>query len=152
MSSYVGDYQALQERKKLLLDELNATQQKIGQVHGIEGAIDIHHPERSPNWPVYRHQEYPKMLYHPIKLNPQIEASRKGIQQRNLANPQYAPLDLPASQALTLKIHSKQEEEEALKAGYAKAPPVMQAEIAEEAVDPLANPQWGEEKRPRPRK
>ena len=137
-----SSFMDLQERKRLLLEELNNTQQQIGKVQGIEGAIDIHHPERSPGWPLYRHQPFPKMVYHPIKLDPKIEVQRQGVRNRNLANPNLAPLDLPASQPLTRIVKHDEELKQAESEGFVKVPPMLQAE--EEAVnlsnDPLSNP------------
>lgn len=138
----MSTFMDLQERKRLLLDELNSTQQQIGKVQGIEGAIDIHHPERSAGWPIYRHQSFPKMVYHPIKLDPQIETQRQGVRQRNLANPHLAPQELPASRPLTRIVKHAEELEQAEAEGFVKTPPMLQSdeETAQLNSDPLSNP------------
>jgi hypothetical protein len=132
-------YEELQMRKKLLLEELQNTGNELLTRNEVQGAMDIHHPERSPGWKPYRHQEYPKMLYHPVKLDPAIEAKRLSIRRRNEANPTYAPLDLPASEPLKVIAKNKDEEEKFLAQGYAKLPPQLKTAEDEAALrDPLA--------------
>ena len=145
MSTTPSTYNDLQKTKAALLQMLNETQQNIAKTQGMEGAIDIHHPELSPNWPRYKHQEFPKMLYHPFKLDPQTETARNGVRLRNEKNPTLAPLDLPASKPMTVIIKNtataQEELEKYLAAGWLKAPPVLVSEEAEvEHFDPLTMP------------
>lgn len=144
MSTSAPTFTELQKQKAALLQMLNETQQNIAKTQGMEGAIDIHHPELSPNWPRYKHQDYPRMLYHPTKLNPNVEAARKGIRIRNEKNPTLAPLDLPASQPLSIIVKDAGEEKAYREQGYVKTPPFLANEEetvqAVSQVDPLANP------------
>lgn len=117
-------YEQLQQQKKALLDLLADTQNSILKTNAVEGAIDIHHPERSAGWPIYRHQEFPKILYHPIKLDPVREGIRLGLRQRNDANPTLAPLDVPPPLPLILKVANKAEQEKAEEEGFVTAPMV----------------------------
>ncbi len=141
MSSAGMSYEELQTRKKLLLEELAGTQNAMNKTNNLEGSIDIHHPERSPGWPIYRHQDYPRMMYHPIQLDPQVEAARLGVRRRNDANPNLAPLDLPAPKPLTRKVMNAKEQEEAEEQGFVRKPPVMKMDEAPDVFDPLANPE-----------
>lgn len=132
-------HQELLKRRALLVAELTATSEKIQK--GGQGVIDIHHPETSPDWPRYKYQEYPKMVYHPIKLDQSVEARRTGIRRRNEINPNLVPLDLPVSQALTQVVRSIEEEEAARELGFVATPPALQPEpevMREMMRDPLA--------------
>lgn len=133
-------YSDLQEQKNAALKVLNQIQQQLSKTQGIEGAIDIHHPERSPNWPVYRHRSYPKMLYHPTKLDPGTEARRLGIRQRNDRNPTLAPLDLPASEPLSVIVKNEDEDKARRAEGFIAKPPFLQSNEEVIQFDPLANP------------
>jgi len=132
-------YEELEIRKKLLLDQLQETQNNLLQKNEVAGAMDIHHPERSQGWKPYRHQEYPKTLYHPVKLDPTVEARRLQTRRRNEANPNLAPLELEHSRPLTLKVLNKAEEEKALEGGFVKLPPQLKAEAEPVVSDPLAD-------------
>jgi hypothetical protein len=141
MASAGLSYEDLQIRKKLLLDELQETTNTLNQQVTEAGSMDIHHPERSPGWKPYRHQAYPRMVYHPIKLDPQIEANRLSIRRRNDANPTYAPLDIPQPEPLKRKVHSKTEEDVAVAEGFVLIPPQLNVEESEPVPakrDPLA--------------
>lgn len=141
-SAPTGSHQSLQETKRALLELLNDTQKQIAERQGMEGAMDIHHPERSPGWIPYRHQAYPKMLYHPAKLEPKREAQRLAVRRRNDSNPTYAPLDPPESLPLTMIVQNKEEEEQARTNGFVAQPPAVQneEEFEQESNDPLSNP------------
>lgn len=129
----------LQAQKNAALKVLNDIQKQLSKTQGIEGAIDIHHPELSPNWPRYTHQEFPKMLYHPVKLDPQTETARQGVRERNQLNPNLPALALPPSKPMILIVNDQAALDKALEAGWVKAPPVLVAQEAEvEMVDPLA--------------
>ena len=128
MASAGLSYEELQVRKKLLLDQLQETQNAVNKTTAIEGAIDIHHPERSAGWPRYKHQSYPKMMYHPVKLDAAIEAVRLGTRRRNDANPSLAPLDIPAPKPLRKIVHSEAEEKRAEQEGFVRTPPELKME------------------------
>jgi len=137
------NYDELQLRKKLLLESLQETANELLNRNEVQGVMDIHHPERSPGWKPYRFQEFPKMMYHPVKLDQAIEAKRLGIRRRNEANPNLAPLDLPAQEPLKLIVQNKEDEEKAMTQGYVKVPPQLarseeEAHAEKLAADPLA--------------
>jgi hypothetical protein len=111
--------------------------------------FDIHHPESSPDWPRYQHQEWPLMVYHPIKLDPKVEAERKGVMLRNQRNPMLPALDVPPAQPLVKIVRNKQELEEARKDGWLLKPvggqmalhdgePQPEPPAPQRVVDPLA--------------
>ena len=135
----------LEKQKKALLDLLNDNQKKRAEVVGVEGAIDIHHPERTPGWPQYKYRPFPKMMYHPAKLDPAHEAVRRGIKRRNEANPTLAPLDIPASKPLTRIVRDEEDKKKAEADGFVTTPPFLQVKeeefYAEPAkADPLSDP------------
>ena len=139
MSSAGLSYEDLQIRKKLLMEELQETTNAVNQHVSEAGAMDIHHPERSPNWKPYRHQAYPRIVYHPVKLDAHRESERIGTRRRNEQNPTYAPLDIPEPLPLTRKVHNKAEEEAALAEGFVLLPPQLKVEESEPVKrDPLA--------------
>jgi hypothetical protein len=139
MSAAGMSIEDLQIRKKLLLDELAGTATELLQRNVNEGAMDIHHPERSQGWKPYRHLEYPKMMYHPVHRDPRIEEQRLSVRRRNEANPNLAPLDLPAPEPLKMKVQTKEEEASAREAGFVKSPPVIKTdETGAVKLDPLA--------------
>lgn len=112
----------MEARRKLLMEELSVLQdQKMKAIGGLQ-VIDIHHPERSPGWPIYRHQAYPQMLYHPTEKDQRIEEQRLGLRRRNEANPNLAPMEIPPSEALTLKVGNAAEKEAALARGFVETP------------------------------
>ena len=127
MASQGLSYQDLQTRKKLLLEELAKTQDNIIQNHAAAESIDIHHPERSTGWKRIPYQEYPRTMYHPVKLDPVREDLRLGTRRRNDANPTLAPLDVPHPKPFTKLVYSKDEEEQAVKEGFLKKPPQLEA-------------------------
>ena len=147
MTTNAADYNALQQSKSDLIKQLNVVQGAINK--GGQGVIDIHHPELSPNWPRYRHQDYPRMLYHPAKLNPQIEAQRKGIKLRNEKNPTLTPLDLPSQEPLTVIVHSEEEEQQRRAEGFVKNPISYRVTEEPSVLDPLSNPELVEPVRKR---
>jgi len=105
--------------------------------------FDIHHPETSPNWPRYQHQEFPRIVYHPTKLDPRIENENKAVQLRNQRNPNLPQLDLQHPQPMTRKVENKEELDAARKAGWLLKPPFLigQNEVEETedfSADPLA--------------
>ena len=132
------DAMSAQDRKSLLLKLLNDTQQAIAEETGQSGSFDIHHPERSPSWKPYRHQEWPKMLYHPVKLDEAIETQRRGIELRNGSNPNLAPLPIPPSQPMRIKVNNQDEFDIAEAEGFVPFAKIQQPkELA--VSDPLAN-------------
>ena len=102
--------------------------------------MDIHHPERSEGWPRYEHQPFPKMVYHPIKLDPAIETQRANIRLRNQRNPNLPALDLPHSRPLSLKVLDAQALSAAEREGFVLKPPMLctEEETAALGRDPLA--------------
>jgi hypothetical protein len=147
MAGSVVDYQRLQETKKGLLELLQENQKSLDKFSDAGGSFDIHHPERSPNWKRYVHQEYPKALYHPVQLDPVIENQREGIRRRNAANPNVAPLQMPPSEPLMRKVSTPEEHAQAEMEGFVSYPEVFdrakrlrEGEAIESGmVDPLAN-------------
>lgn len=130
------DFQNLQEQRAELVKALGTIQGQINK--GGRGDFDIHHPERSPDWQRYQHQEYPRMVYHPVKLDPKIETLRLGLRRRNEANPALAPLDLPASKPLYRIVQNAEELKAAEEQGFCKTPPAVKLDPEAEVFDPLA--------------
>ena len=135
MATQGMSYTELETRKRLLLEELANTQNQIVQNHTSAEAIDIHHPERSFGWKRQPYQEYPKVMYHPVKLDPVREELRLGTRRRNDANPTLAPLDIPHPRPFTRTVASKEEEAQALREGFVKLPPTLTQEGAPAATD-----------------
>jgi hypothetical protein len=139
MASQGMNYQELEVRKKLLLEELANTQNQIVENHASAEAIDIHHPERSTGWKKVPYLEFPKVMYHPAKLDPVREDLRLGTRRRNDANPTLAPLDVPHPRPLTRTVKSKEEERQAKADGFLQTPPQIQLEDSAQAnagIDP----------------
>lgn len=112
----------LEVRRQLLREELAALEdQKLKSIGSMQ-VVDFHHPERSPGWPVYRHQAYPQMLYHSTEKDSRIEGIRLGVRRRNEANPTLAPMDVPISEAMTLKVFTAAEKVAAIDKGYVETP------------------------------
>lgn len=134
-------------RRKLLREELAELESDKLKNLGSMQVIDYHHPERSPGWPIYRHQAFPQLLYHVSDKDPRIEEQRLGLRRRNEANPHLAPMDIPASEPLTIKVASAEEKVEALANGFSETPPSRQKvdakspneAIGREPVNPLLN-------------
>lgn len=134
----MSDYQLLQVRKRQLLEDLRDVNKIIDKG---SAEMDIHHPRV----PRYSHQEYPKMLYHPIRYDQAIESQRKGVELRNKANPNLAPLELPHQRPLTRIVNTAEEEKIVREEGFVLTPPFVVGRITEEeseaqesARDPLA--------------
>jgi len=140
MSTAGMNYDDLQLRKKLLLESLQETANELLNRNEVQGAMDIHHPERSPGWKPYRHQEYPKMMYHETRLDPVIEDKRLGVRRRNEANPNLAPMDWPASEPLKIIVKDKAAEDEAGKKGFVKFPPVLRRSEEQAHLDKVSDP------------
>ncbi len=116
----------MEARRLLLREELAALEtEKMRAVGGMQ-VIDIHHPERSPGWPVYRYQAWPQLLYHSTIKDPLIEQQRLGVLRRNQANPHLAPMDIPESQPVMRKVQNQQERDQALAEGFVETPPAKQ--------------------------
>ncbi len=116
----------MEARRVLLREELsNLETEKMKAIGGLQ-IIDIHHPERSPGWPLYRHQSWPQLLYHSTKKDPRNEERRLGIRRRNEANPRLAPMDVPESESLMLKVANEEEKKRALVEGFIEQPPQRQ--------------------------
>jgi len=147
MASTPTDFQDLQQKKRALLELLSETQNQI--IKQSDDSFDIHHPERSPNWKQYRHQSFPKVLYHRAHNDPKIEAERNGIMRRNAANPTLPPMPLPASTPATVIVNTEEELKLAESQGYVTAQEAhkrIQELILENAgvqgtLDPLTNPE-----------
>jgi hypothetical protein len=131
MAAQGMSYQELETRKKLLLEELAKTQNQIIDNHASAEAIDIHHPERSMGWKRIPFLEFPRVMYHPVKLDPVREDLRMGTRRRNDANPNLAPLDVPHPRPLTRTVNNKQEEEQAVKEGFLREPPQLAVKEAD---------------------
>ena len=139
----------LEVRRQLLRDELAALEDQKLKSLGNMQVIDYHHPERSPGWPIYRHQAFPQLLYHPTAKDQRIEEVRLGVRRRNEANPHLAPMDIPRSEPLTMKVANEAEKKAALANGYVENPPNFQKidgnsppeMIGREKVNPLLEPQ-----------
>lgn len=94
-------------------------------------SIDLNRPPKE----AYRHQEYPKMLYHQTKKDPNWLAEHKRITLYNSLHPEKPEL-LPTVPAAFIQVNSKEEEEAALKRGFQlKPPPDPSAKAEEEAMD-----------------
>ena len=116
-------------RRQLLREELaNLEDAKLKSLGNMQ-VIDYHHPERSPGWPVYRFQAYPQLLYHPTKNDPRVEERRLGVRRRNEANPNLAPMDIPPSEPLTIKVNNEEEKKAALAQGYIEQAVTRSVEI-----------------------
>jgi hypothetical protein len=100
--------------------------------------FDIHHPERSPDWPRYQHEDWPRMVYHPIKLDPKIEADRRGVMLRNQRNPNLPALDVPPAQPLVRIVRNKEELEAAEKEGFVLKPVGGQMALHDDEPQPDA--------------
>jgi hypothetical protein len=141
----------IEVRRKLLHEELATLEAEKIKNLGAMHVVDYHHPERSPGWPIYNlndpRNKFPQLLYHPTAKNQRIEDQRLGLQRRNEANPMLAPMDIPPSECLMLKVANATERATALANGFVETPPQPQrldmnspAElIGQAAVNPLAS-------------
>lgn len=149
MATSTFNAQEIELRRQLLREELASLEDAKLKNLGSMQVVDYHHPERSPGWPLYRHQEFPKMLYHPSEKDSRIEETRLGVRRRNEANPHLAPMDIPRSEPLMRKVANKAEMEQALAEGFVLDPPVRQLidgnspldVIGRAAGNPLTNEQ-----------
>jgi hypothetical protein len=116
----------LEVRRQLLREELATLEtEKLKNLGGMQ-IVDFHHPERSPGWPIYRHQEWPRLMYHPTACDPRNEERRLGVRRRNEQNPHLAPMDVPDSEPLTVKVANETERNLAAARGFLKDPPAKQ--------------------------
>ena len=128
MATTIFNAAEIELRRKLLHEELAALEmEKLKQLGNVQ-LVDYHHPERSPGWPIYNLNDpknrYPQLLYHPTLKDQRIEDQRLGVRRRNEANPTLAPMDIPPSQCLMIKVANHAEKQAALAEGYVeKAPP-----------------------------
>jgi hypothetical protein len=130
MASSTYNSQELEVRRQLLREELAALEsEKMKNLGGMQ-IVDFHHPERSPGWPMYNVNDprnaWPRLLYHPTEKDERIEAQRLGIRRRNEFNPNLAPMDIPPSEPLTLKVANAEEAREAFARGFVTDPPQRQ--------------------------
>ncbi len=126
MATNLFDPAEIELRRQLLREELaNLEAEKIKSI-GTMQVVDYHHPERSPGWPIYRHQPFPQLLYHPTEKDPAVEQRRLGLRRRNEANPHLAPMDIPPSEPLTLKVNNQAEKDAAIERGYGETVPGRQ--------------------------
>jgi len=126
MAAHTFNSSEIELRRKLLREELDALEAEKLKNLGSMQVVDYHHPERSPGWPIYRHQPFPQMLYHPTMKDESIEQRRLGIRRRNEANPHLAPMDIPPSEPLTIKVADEAAKKLALADGYVENPPTRQ--------------------------
>jgi hypothetical protein len=126
MAAHTFNASEIELRRKLLREELDALEAEKLKNLGSMQVVDYHHPERSPGWPIYRHQPFPQMLYHPTMKDESIEQRRLGIRRRNEANPHLAPMDIPPSEPLTIKVADEAAKKLALADGYVELPPTRQ--------------------------
>jgi hypothetical protein len=126
MAAHTFNASEIELRRKLLREELDALEAEKLKNLGSMQVVDYHHPERSPGWPIYRHQPFPQMLYHPTMKDESIEQRRLGIRRRNEANPHLAPMDIPPSEPLTIKVADEAAKKLALADGYVENPPTRQ--------------------------
>jgi hypothetical protein len=123
MSAHNFDAATIELRRKLLREELDLLEDAKIKNLGTMQVVDYHHPERSPGWPIYRHQAYPQMLYHPTAKDPAIEEKRLGLRRRNEANPHLAPMDIPPSEPLIRKVANAEEKKAAMALGFEELTP-----------------------------
>jgi hypothetical protein len=130
MASNVFNAAEIELRRQLLREELNSLEaDKLKSLGGLQ-IIDFHHPERSPGWPIYNvndpRNQWPQLLYHSTEKDPRNEERRLGIRRRNEANPHLAPMDVPDSEPLVVKVNNTKEREVAFAAGFVATPPERQ--------------------------
>jgi hypothetical protein len=109
-------------KRQLLREELARLEDEKLKSIGNMQIIDFHHPERSPGWPIYRFQEYPKLMYHASEKDQIVEAKRLGLRRRNEANPNLAPMDIPPSEPVIRKVKDARDEAQALREGFTAVP------------------------------
>jgi hypothetical protein len=95
-------------------------------------AIDLNRPPREPYNPNDPKNQYPKMLYHQTKKDPNWLREHKRLTLYNSLHPEKPEL-LPTVPAAFIVVKNKHEEEAALKDGFALRPPAE--EVAEEFAD-----------------
>lgn len=106
------DHALLVHRRKTLIDELKQVQAEFLKSGG--GIEDYHNPKVKP----YHFQEFPKLMYHPTKLNPVIESQRRSIIARNLRQSHADPLDVPDAAPLMRMANDPEEETKARDEGF----------------------------------
>lgn len=130
MATSTFNAQEIEIRRKLLHEELAALETEKIKNLGAMQVMDYHHPERTPGWPIYNlndpRNKYPQMLYHPSALDMRIEEQRLGIRRRNEANPHLAPMDMPPSECLKIKVGTLAEKQAAMADGFIEAAPQRQ--------------------------
>src|ERR1019366_7445028 len=137
MATTTFNAQEVELRRQLLREELASLEsEKLKNLGGMQ-IIDFHHPERSPGWPIYRHQAFPQMLYHPTKKDKRVEEVRLGVRRRNEANPNLAPMDVPDSEPLTLKVGDESARLAAMEEGFVEKPPARQLIDANSPLDAI---------------
>lgn len=114
----------IEMRRQLLREELAALESDKLKNLGSMQIVDYHHPERSPGWKPYRYQPFPRLVYHSTDKDERIEAQRLGLRRRNEANPNLAPMDIPPSEPMTVKVENEDELKRALAMGFMETPPV----------------------------
>jgi hypothetical protein len=130
MSAHTFDASEIELRRKLLREELDLLEADKIKNLGSMQVVDYHHPERSPGWPVYNRNDprndWPQLLYHPTEKDPRVEQQRLGLRRRNEANPNLAPMDIPPSEPLTIKVANPAEKKAAIALGYEALSPGRQ--------------------------
>lgn len=112
-----------QIRKQLHTQQQFQTEETMSRAQSTnffvgEKSVDINRPPRE----AYRYQEYPKMLYHQTKKDPNWLAEFKRITLHNSLHPEK-PEILPVVPAAFVTVHNKQEEETKLGQGFGLKPP-----------------------------
>lgn len=142
----------IEMRRQLLREELAALESDKLKNLGSMQVVDYHHPERSPGWPIYRHQPFPQLLYHASDKDPRIEEQRLGLRRRNEANPNLAPMDIPPSEPLTVKVANEEEKKRALAMGFVETAPSKQKIDSKSPLELIgreeSNPLLGQESEP----
>jgi hypothetical protein len=104
---------------------------------GDSKVVDINHPPRQ----AYRHQEYPKMLYHPTQKDQASIMAKNQVLAHNKLHPDK-PLLVPELVGMNKTVSSLEEEKKWLAKGWTLKPPKpewqerQEAEEAEGSVGP----------------
>lgn len=85
-----------------------------------------------PFTPAYKHQEYPKMLYHPQNFTPASVTAKRRIELHNQLHPEK-PEIIPSLERVTAVVESAEKERIYLEQGWLQKPPATATdELVEE--------------------
>jgi len=98
-----------------------------------EKSIDLNKPPMETYNPYDPKNEYPKMLYHQTKKDPNWAAEHRRITLHNSLHPEKPEL-LPTVPPAFVIVKNKQEEEARLSQGFQLKPPVVREEASEEPL------------------